>query len=1278
MTAVLDTTGCQQAQLLAADLSPDPLAGVVGRTIRLGVGCRYSDVQGAWTSLLRAHPGLRVRFRQRGGHITQELRDYDHLPDVAKTVLVTGPRVNIARASIQPYGPVLLRAYFTEATGELTLLVHHALVDEHALGLLLDFLVCAIHEPVAVRAVPTADYAATVNALIAASQDRRSTSGEFWARQLAEGGSSRAPVWPTGTATPGGRWQTQLDGPTVQALRASARAASVSVPMLVHAAVAVLLHRYGLGERPVIGVPVSLRDHPAVGFDAVGLYLTALPVATEVRGEDDLDTVLGRVRTALIQMHEHKFLPPMDMPGFAELTATDRGGSQFGVTLAVRQLAAESPLAVVRPLPMGGPAASLHLDLELAPDSGQLTLMWRVGVTPWPAPEAIASHLVRILNTFAVEPGRTVGGFALEAEHCAAPTELSVGDLVPHLVREMCTVRATQVAVSDPASTWTYAQLARAVGQVRAALRARDLPAGARIGVACGRSRWQIAAILALWQDGLCYVPLNPNGPAERNQMIIDDAGLAAVIGTDPRLPTLLALDTIQRCEPTTCTPTRNASTDPAYMMYTSGTSGRPKGVVLTHGNLASFTAAMADTLPITGTGRWLAETDATFDISLVELVLPLAWGQSIIVADPTDHATVDDDRFDFRQCTPSRARQILTARELGEPLGRWHVQPGVWLVGGEALPAPLLRELRAAYPSTLFVNMYGPTEATIWATCHVCTDEHPADVPLGTALPNASLAVRDRYGWPAPAGVPGELLIGGHAVAAGYLHRPELTAQRFADVDGTRMYRSGDLVQLGPDHGLYFRGRVDDQIKIRGHRIELAEVEAHLLAHNAVAEAVVFAVAEDLESVRLAAVVVPRDGHRLDSDKLGTALAARLPHAVIPTITVVDALPRLPSGKTDRGIARQLADAQQADPAADSDPQAAVIAEAMSRVVGRSVRVDDDFFRVGGNSLNALRVVALLRERSIQVRPLELFERRTPRRIAADAIGANTAAAVLESAASWPPIGIDELWQHSVDPWDHRAPSPLVPLAAEGHGHPLFCVHWGVGTIRFVADVADDCRAGHPLYGLEMAGYRGNVRPLLSIAEMAERYMAEIRAVQPSGLYHLVGLRQGGIVAVEIARMLRAAGQNVAPLVLVGLPSHTPPYYDPGWGIDQIYADGWENLRTRFGVDGPGDLARAMTEMIEIGWYEPGEDPNDLYRLEALWAAGMFAQDHHEPAPYDGPAVLVQNSASTDRIRAVWGSVLTNSKLVVGEWESVLEILRDQRFATVIREILTMKVGLR
>jgi amino acid adenylation domain-containing protein len=994
--------------------------------------------------MLQCYPALRLRFRNEGGALAQELRSYSELPEETRRLRVI-PDADAAAgtAPMRPFGPVLLRGTLgTVAGGAARLLieVHHALVDDQSVVLALRyFAAVAAGEAVPGGETGEAGYLAAVGAIIDAAAAARAGSAGYWRGVFARPATAAVPCWggrgQPGSGGPGempGHYRQDLDVPAVDRLRSIARRSGASVAMLMQAALAIVGHRYGLREPLSVGVPISVRDHPAVGFRHVGLFDNVLPLVAEVTGQDSFRDVVKATRNRLIDLLEHKFTPLSeiaDVAGVRRSAVAYSATSYFGVILAVHEdLGDPGRLGGnVQWRGKGNPGSALSIEMVTGSRGGHIGISWPGGSRPWPSPDRLAGHLMRTIEAIGADPDRPVGAYPLmtagETEQATlrlngrtAPRPAADPGGVPARVWTVCGKEPSRIAVVDGEHRWTQARLRGAVSAARSLLRRSALPAGSRVGVAFGRSRWQIALALACWLEGLCYVPLDTRGPADRNRFICRDAGLSLVAGH----PAVLA----RACHGVACPvvpvdalPVDRVDVDGAgpadpdaiaYILYTSGSSGLPKGVMVTHGNLASITESLTAALPDATEGAWLAETAPTFDMSIVEMIWPLTNGQAVILSDPAAEYRGGRpvEPFAHRQSTPSRARQVLRAREIAAPVGHWQVQPSTWILGGEALTASLLAELRSAYPDTTFVNGYGPTETTVFASYYVA-GAAMAEVPLGGPLDNTVLYIADEYGYPAPEGVTGELLIGGRGVAAGYVNRPELTAAAFTCLDGpgfpgTRVYRSGDRVVAGPDGHLYFRGRRDGQVKIRGHRIETGEVEEQLAADPSVAEAVVLC-AGDAGSEELVAVVTARPGATVDRSALRVRLSARLPDVMVPaTIAVARSLPMLSSGKVDRREVLRLwsgtgrLETVTEHPAAEASggpagpPEAsataAALAEIVAELIGRPVGCDANFFDAGGNSISALRLVAAARERDIELDVRDVFEQQTVRRMAARA----------------------------------------------------------------------------------------------------------------------------------------------------------------------------------------------------------------------------------------------------------------------------------------------------
>jgi amino acid adenylation domain-containing protein len=596
---------------------------------------------------------------------------------------------------------------------------------------------------------------------------------------------------------------------------------------------------------------------------------------------------------------------------------------------------------------------------------------------------------------------------------------------------------------------------------VSAALRALRVGPGALVGICVERSLGMLIGLLGILKAGAAYVPLDPSYPKERLKFMLEDSR-AAVLVTEQRLQDELAFGLphvshvcldgdggvaagilpsveggilppggVLRARETAIPPGKmpgstagrmpaatTLGSDPlAYVIYTSGSTGRPKGVMVTQRNVTSFFAAM-DRLLGTEPGTWLAVTSISFDISVLELLWTLTRGFKVIVH-PTENLSPLDasgeasvpltilEQILFHhvthlQCTPSRTRTFVFSPECEEALE----QLKVLLVGGEPLPVGLARELRRLVRGDL-LNVYGPTETTIWSTAHR-VKEIGTGVPIGRPLANTEAFILDRNFQPVPTGAAGELFIGGEGVARGYLNRPELTAERFvphpfSSDPAARLYRTGDRVRYRADGTIEFLGRFDQQIKLRGHRIEPGEIEAVLRQHNGVSDCVVQVYEPSTDDRRLAAYVVPAGDSSTLATDLRHFLEAKLPGCMIPSTFVwLDKLPLTPNGKINRQAlpvpdeSRPSLATMFAAPRTEMERRIAKLWQELLRV--QTVGLHDNFFDLGGNSLLVVQEQARLREEvGVNLPVVRLFQYPTIASLA-DFIGSDRATPALTS----------------------------------------------------------------------------------------------------------------------------------------------------------------------------------------------------------------------------------------------------------------------------------------
>jgi amino acid adenylation domain-containing protein len=553
---------------------------------------------------------------------------------------------------------------------------------------------------------------------------------------------------------------------------------------------------------------------------------------------------------------------------------------------------------------------------------------------------------------------------------------------------------------------------------------------------------------------------------------------------------------------------------DLAYVIYTSGSTGQPKGVEIPHGALANLLAAMAREPGFTATDVLLAVTTLSFDIAALELFLPLICGGTVVLAtrkeaaDPQALMTLlDTTGATVMQATPATWRMLLEAG--------WAGTPGLKILcGGEALPRDLANRLLARAAEVW--NVYGPTETTIWSSAGKVAPGEGV-ISIGRPIANTQMYVLDGHRNPLPAGVPGELYIGGTGLSPGYWNRPDLTAERFvpdpfsAD-PGARLYRTGDLARWRPDGTIECLGRVDHQVKVRGFRIELGEIEAALERHPGVRQAVVVARAHGPGDTRLVGYVVGEAECR--GEALQAHLRGILPEYMVPArYVVLDRVPLTPNGKVDRNALPDPDGTAGADEyVGPRNPLEQTVAGVWADVLQVArVGVHDNFFALGGHSLLAVRLFARLEKEIGRTLPLSmLFEAPTVEGLAHVLGAANKDA----------------------DPW-----RSLVAIRRAGQNVPIFGVHAGAGQVLFYHGLARALGDDQPFYGLQApVGLDGADAPYGSyrrIEALAERYVSEVRRVRPRGPYVLAGSCAGGPIALEMAQRLQAAGESVGPLLI-------------------------------------------------------------------------------------------------------------------------------------------------
>ncbi|MFE3643404.1 amino acid adenylation domain-containing protein, partial [Streptomyces sp. NPDC059169] len=787
----------------------------------------------------------------------------------------------------------------------------------------------------------------------------------------------------------------ELDAELHTRLSGLAAAHGVTLFMVLQAAYATLLHRFGAGDDVPIGTPLAGRLDPALD-DLVGFFAHTLVLRTDLTGRPTFAELLARVREADLGAYGHQDVPFERLveelnparslalhPLFQVMIAFDNtggGGPEFPGTRTAHE-------------PLGLPTTAFDLALNLAerhhrdgsPSGLEGGLEFATDLFDRTTVERLAEALLRLLAQVADDPHipvaeldvlGEVGRAALAEWHDTARS--GADELVPAVFAARVAATPGLTAVVFGETRLTYAELDARANRLAHGLIASGIGPEDVVALALPRSVDTVVSVLAVLKAGAAFLPLDAEYPRDRIAHMLADARPAAVLrGAGWPLPETLdgfvVLDAAERVwagRSADAPPVRVGPSNAAYVIYTSGSTGRPKGVVVRHGGLANLlafhrgeTIAAARQMHPGRRFRLAHTASLSFDTALETLLWMVAGHELHLLDDDLRRDAAALVRYaeqtgaDVLDVTPGQAERLVEEGLLDR------CPPALLMVGGEAIGQTLWSALAAA-PDTVVLNMYGPTECTVDALYHRLSDD-PRPL-IGSPLPNLRAHVLDEHLNPVPPGVPGELYVAGAGLARGYLGRPALTAERFvADpfAPGERMYRTGDLARRRTDGRIDYLGRTDHQVKIRGFRIELGEIEHALTAHPDVLQAAVLPHQDRTAGNRLAAYVVAQTP--LDPAVLRAHAAATLPDYMVPAAFVtLDALPLTVNGKLDRAAlpAPEFAVATGGRVARTAREE--LLCGLFGEVLGVAgpVSVDDDFFALGGHSLLAMRLVSRVR----------------------------------------------------------------------------------------------------------------------------------------------------------------------------------------------------------------------------------------------------------------------------------------------------------------------------
>jgi len=1011
---------------------------------------------------------------------------------------------------------------------------------------------------------------------------------------------------------------------------------------------AALLRRYSAQQDFVIGTVTSGRKRSELET-LLGCFQNPLALRLQLAGDPSFRELLAHAREVTLAALSHDDAPFERLVEELSVRRDTSRNPMFAVMFSlVPPTAAFESGWDLNQLDLEIGTAKFDLDLELddRPEGLLGRFVYSTDLFDASTMTRMAGHFETMLEAIVADPEQKISRLPMLTpaekqqltEWNQTETEFPREFCLHQLVEAQAARTPDAIAAEHGDQRLTYRELEQRANQLAHFLKRRGVGGESRIGICLRRSLELPVALLGVLKAGAACVPLDPAYPKERLAYMLEDSQTSLVLTQPGLLAEVTDFDAdIVTLDAEWSSFVGESSEEPrnevkpenlAYVIYTSGSTGKPRGVLLSHLGLVNHNTAAVKLFGITAADRMAQFASISFDIAIEEIFPTWIAGAALVIREEDASLAVGD----FLRWVSDRK---VTALDL--PTAYWHELVGelseanlqlpeslrIVIVGGEKASAAALASWHKLAASRVrWVNTYGPTETSVIVTSFEPKDWEniPAILPIGRPIANTKIHILDEHLQPLPVGIPGDLFVAGPGLARGYLNRPEITAEKFirnpfTSEPGARMYKTGDRARYLAGGEIEFAGRNDDQVKIRGYRVELKEIESVLGSYPGVREVVVIARENARENgpgdKHLAAYVVPSREQAPTGSELRAHLKQKLPDYMVPSAFVLlEAMPKTPNGKVDR---RGMPAPKPADFAvaneyvAPTDELEKQLIKIWSVVLAKdSIGIRDNFFDLGGHSLLAARLMHRIEQTLGQRLPLAALLQ---------------APTVEQFAAQLRQEGWSASW------------SSLVAIQPEGSRAPFFCVHGVGGNVVGFRDLARHLAVDQPFYALQPQGLDGKRPCLSSVPEMAERYIREIRRVQPEGPYRIGGYSFGGLVAYEMAQQLRAQDQEVSLLAL----------FDTYPGKMESRASQMRNLSKL-------PLKEAITFVVKKGSFvlmtlqkrlELQMLPRPLRNVRQACAKAAGAYDVH---PYGGQVTLFRvkekSAGSLDDPYAIWWRV--------------------------------------